>query len=357
LKNIYYLSILDSLSVVVRTGIFDGCSALFGPDNQDYQEGYNGTEYDDEIISSSTIINNYTENIAIVVLGFSNYTLIDLRITFNIYFFALEDFEFPELLNFTSVITYNSILRILDDGDDVNCEKEAVVNENKLKYKCAIDAKNSNIKNIAINKDINFDGNEVDLIISPLASEYINNLQSLPESYTNLLENANIFVLQKSKLNQNEKVFNISGIMEEDPKFEVNKNITLITNSSSQQDKKEINCRIVDTTLAKYTLNCRLNDNIKYDLNNSLSVVDDDILLVSFEDNSIITYDTNTSEYTNHRIFYKKSSGLSAGAIVAIILVPVIALALIISAFFFFKRKNNDKIMTDASASTIVLQN
>ena len=351
MKNVYYLSVLDSVSVVVRTGIFDGCSALFGPDNQDYQEGYNGTE------NSDTSTSTNTEDIAIVVLGFSNYTLIDLRITFNIYFFALEDFEFPELLNFTSVITYNSILRILDDGDDVNCEKEAVVNENKLKYKCAIDAKNSNIKNIAINKDINFDGNEVDLIISPLASEYINNLQNLPESYTNLLENANIFVLQKSKLNQNEKVFNISGIMEENPQFELNKNITLITNSSSQQNKKEINCRIVDTTLAKYTLNCRLDDNVKYDLNNSLGVVDDDILLVSFEDNSIITYDTNTSEYTNHRLFYKKSSGLSAGAIVAIILVPIIALALIISAFFFFKRKNNDKIMTEASASKIVLQN
>ena len=92
-------------------------------------------------------------------------------------------------------------------------------------------------------------------------------------------------------------------------------------------------------------------------MNNSLSVVDDDILLVRFEDNSIITYDTNTSEYTNHRLFYKKSSGLSAGAIVAIILVPIIALALIISAFLFFKRKNNDKIMTDPSASKIVLQN
>jgi hypothetical protein len=320
--------------------MFDGCTSLFGPDNSDYQESYNNTE-----------------NIAIVLLGFSNYTLIDLRITFNIYFFALVDYDFPQLLNFTSVITYNSILRLLENENEVNCEKQEVVNANKLKYKCAIDAKNSNIKNIVINKDINFDGKQIDLIISPLASEYMNNLESLPESYLNLLENANIFLLQKSKLNQNEKLFNITGIMEEDPHLEVNKNITLISNTDSGQGKNEINCRILDNTFERYTLNCRLDENIKYVLNNSLSIIDNDILLINFEENSIITYEANTSQYNNHRFYYKKNSGLNAGAIIAIILVPIIALALIIAAFTFFRRKTSDKIMSDGTTSGVTLKN
>ena len=238
LKNVYYLSRLDSVSVTNRIGMFDGCTSLFGPDNSDYQESYNNTE-----------------NIAIVLLGFSNYTLIDLRITFNIYFFALVDYDFPQLLNFTSVITYNSILRLLENENEVNCEKQEVVNANKLKYKCAIDAKNSNIKSIVLNNDINFEGMNSDLIISPLASEYMNNIGNLPNQYNNLFENADIYLLQKSTLNQNEKVFNITGLMEEDPNFEVNKNITLITKTDSEQDNNEINCRILDTTLEKYTLN------------------------------------------------------------------------------------------------------
>jgi hypothetical protein len=288
-------------------------------------------------------------------LGFSNYTLIDLKISFNIYFFASENYEFPQLLNFTSVITYNSILRILDDENIVNCEKQEVVNENKLKYKCGTDAKNFNIKGIALNKDINFEGNNVELIISPLASQYMNNLGDLPEQYNNLFENANIFLLEKSKLNQNEKVFNITGIMEEDPGFEVNKNITLIANTDSEGDNNEINCRIIDNTLEKYTLNCKLDDNTKYDLNNSLSVIDNDILLINFEENSIITYGTNSSQYNNHRLYYKKNSGLNAGAIVAIILVPIVALALIIAGFTFFRRKTDDIIMTDGTSRNVII--
>ena len=57
LNKIYYLSKLDSPSVNVRTGMFDGCSQLFGPDNPDYQSGYNNSnDSSDLIIFSSTII-------------------------------------------------------------------------------------------------------------------------------------------------------------------------------------------------------------------------------------------------------------------------------------------------------------
>ena len=142
LKNIYYLSKLDSPSVTVRTGIFDGCSQLFGPDNQDYQSGYNNSnDSTDIIIFSSTIINDYKENNAIILLGFNNYSLIDSKVNFNIYFFSFEYFEFPQLFNFTAIITYNSILRILDDVNNVNCQKQEIEIDDKFKYKCLIDTK------------------------------------------------------------------------------------------------------------------------------------------------------------------------------------------------------------------------
>ena len=338
LKNLYYLSVLDSSSVIVKTGMFDGCTQLFGPDNQDYQSGYNNSEVN-----------------TIVLLGFNMYSLINSRINFNIYFFSLEYFEFPQLLNFTSIITYNSILRILDDENNVNCQKQEIEEENQSKYKCIIDITKSDIKNILLKNDINFQSENIDLVISPLATEYMNNLQNLPKEYDNLFNGSNIFLLEKSILNQNGNLFNISGIMNDDPYFEVNKNITLIAYPENEQEKREINCIIFDNTSERYILNCRLDENIKYDLNNSISLIDKDILLITFENKSSIIYNnnnnnTNSSQY-HYRMYSKKNSGLNTGAIIAIILVPIIALALIISTMIFLKRKSNNKIVSDISSS------
>ena len=136
--------------------------------------------------------------------------------------------------------------------------------------------------------------------------------------------------------------------MDYDPQFEINKNITLIANLESEQGKNEINCIIFDNTLEKYTINCRLDNNAKYDLNNSLSINDNNIILVIFDEKSNIIDNTNTS-HNNYRIYSKKSSGLNTGAIIAIVLVPIIALALIISIIIFLKRKNNNKIISKDS--------
>ena len=353
LKNLYYLSKLDSPSVINRIGMFDGCVQLFGPDNQDYQSGYNNSnDSTDIIIFSSTIINNYNEDIEIILLGFDNYSLIDSKVNFNIYFLPLEYFEFPQLFNFTAIIVYNSILRILDIENNVNCQKQEIGKENQFKYKCIIDTKNSDIKNIVLNNDINFESKKLNLIISPLASEYMNNLQNLPNKYNNLFNEANMFLLQKSMINQDGRLFNISGIMENDPHFEINKNITLIAKPESEQEKKEINCNIIDNTLERYTINCKLDNNMKYDLNYSLSINDNNIILVIFDDKSSIINNTNTSQYS-YRVYSKKSSGLSTGAIIAIILVPIIALAFIISIIIFFKRKNSNKIISNNFSSNV----
>ena len=356
LKNVYYLSKLDSPSVINRIGMFDGCIQLFGEENPDYQSGYNNSNGStDIIIFSSTTINDYKEDIEIILLGFNNYSLIDSRISFNIYFFSFEYYDFPQLLNFTATITYNSILRLLDNDNNVNCQKQEIGKDDQFKYKCIITPKNSDIKNIELNNDINFKSNKINLIISPLASQYKNNLQNLPTTYNDLFDEANMFLLQKSILNQNGRLFNISGVMNDDPHFEINRNITLIANPESEQAEKEINCSITDNTLERYTLSCRLDNNIKYELNNSLSINDNNIILVIFDDGSSIISNTNTSQ-NNYRIYSKKSSGLNTGAIVAIIIVPIIALAFIIFIILFLKRKNENKIMSNDFSSNVQIK-
>ena len=291
-------------------------------------------------------------------MGFNTYTFEDSKINFNIYFFSFDYFDFPQVLNFTATITYNAILRILDDKNSVNCQKEEIGKDNEIKYQCLIETRNSGIKNIQLNNDINLENKNknLNLIISPLASEYMNNLQNLPNTYNNLFDDANIFLLQKSVLVQNGRSFNISGKMNENPNFEKNKKIELIANPESQQEKKEINCSIIDNNLERYTINCKVDNNIKYNLNNSLSINDKNILLIVFGDESSIVNNTDNMNNYNYRIYSKKSSGLNTGGIIAIILVPVIALALIIFIIIFLKRKNshkNNNISSNESSGNI----
>ena len=109
----------------------------------------------------------------------------------------------------------------------------------------------------------------------------------------------------------------------------------------SDDGEKEINCNIASTNLDNYILACGLNNNIKYELNNSLSIVDSNILLVNFDDGNSTVQNTIVAENNNRKFYYNKSSGLSSGALVAIILVPIFALGSLLAVFFCFKINNN----------------
>ena len=348
LKNIFYLSNLESIYdlEIDRTNMFYGCKTLFPDGETDYGSSNNGTGtsevVSETIINNETIIDNDNDNITIVMLGFNMYRKIGSIIIFNIYFFSFESFEFPDKISFTANITYSSLLRILDDNNQVNCEKLEINGQTKKsKYNCTIDSQNGNIDNIALNQDIKFGSQNLNLVISPLALEYINKLQNLPNNYDNIFDNSTIYILEKSKLSQKEKRFNISGEMNENPNFSINKDLVLMAKPESDDEEREINCNIASTNLDNYILACDLNNNIKYELNNSLSIVDSDILLVNFDDGNSKVQNTIVEKYNSSKFYYNKSSsGLSNGALVAIILVPIFALGSLLAVFFCIKRKN-----------------
>ena len=345
LKNLYYISVLDSPSVIDRIGMYDGCDSLFSPDNPDFRGNYDG----------SSLPNG------IVLLGFNSYKLIsnNNKITFNIYFYSYEYFEFPQLLYLSAYIIYNSQLRLLQNENNVECIKGEETLNYIEKYECGVNIENSDIKNIGLNDSIDF-GTENNLIISPLASEHINNLQNLEniDLYDDLFDNADIFILYNSKLEQNGKLLNVTGEMKDDPQLPIGKNITLLVKSEEEQTKHEINCNVSDNDTSKYTLICNIiNNTITYDLNNSMSIMDNDIIMIYFEDgnsttNKPVTDKSNT--YKLNRKYYSKSnSGISSGAIVAIILCPILALALV-SAIIFYSKKNNNKRPTMENQSSLV---
>ena len=276
-------------------------------------------------------------------MGFNKYNLISdtKKINFNIFFYSYEYFVFPEILNLSASIIYNSQLRLLQNEKNVECVKGEETSNGIEKYGCEIDIENTDIKAINLDENIDF-GTETNLVISPLASEYISNLQNIQniDSYDDLFNNGTIFILENPNLVQNGRKFNISGEINDDPQLPIGKKITLLV--KKEQTKDEINCNIADNETTKYTLNCQIvNNTINYDLKNSMSAIDNGILMINFEDDNSIINKTDIDKSTR-RYYSKSSSGISSGAIVAIILCSILALASVFAIIYCLK-KNNTK--------------
>jgi len=128
LKNVYYLSKLDSPSIVDRIGMFDGCISLFGPDNPDYQSGLN----ESDMISDNVIM---PQNINVLMLGINKLIIANSNVSFIIYFLSFDDYNLPQTLNLSVEIMYYSVLRFLDNKN-VKCQKEDLIGDVKYKYSC-----------------------------------------------------------------------------------------------------------------------------------------------------------------------------------------------------------------------------
>ena len=341
LKNLYHLSVVNPSPSIDIYGMFDGCYSLFPLGSPDYGESYNGT-----ISDNGTITNK------IVLLGFNKYNLISdtKKINFNIFLYSYEYFDYPENLYLSASIIYNSQLRLLQNENSIECLKGEETSNGIEQYGCEIDIENTDIKAINLDETIDF-GTETNLVISPLASDYINNLQNLQNinSYDDLFNNGTIFILENPNLVQNERRFNISGKMNDDPQLPIGKKITLLV--KKEQTKDEIDCNVEDNDITKYTLNCQVvNNTISYDLKNSMSVMDNGILLINFEDGNSIINKTDIN-YSTRRYHSKSNSGISSGAIVAIILCSILAFASVIAIIYCLKKNNIKRSAYNESTS------
>ena len=99
-------------------------------------------------------------------------------------------------LKFPINIQYNSLLRHLETKD-INCTLQESDSKIKLQYKCEAEADNSNIKQISIEPNFYFEGQDVNLAgITSLADEYMNKIKSVDE--LNYLNNSMIYILDHS---------------------------------------------------------------------------------------------------------------------------------------------------------------
>ena len=174
----------------------------------------------------------------------------------------------------------------------------------------------------------------------------MNDLQNIPEIFDALID-SNLYILEHSKIEASKSLyFNISGIIEENPKIQKT-NIKLIVSIESENEDllSEINCTIIDIINNNYKFNCQRKKGEKFDLDNSLFITNDDIILINFDNttNTNTTINYEDSETTSNRIYLsKKKEGLSTGTIVAIALVLAFAIVSFIVAMIYLRKDKPD---------------
>ena len=107
----------------------------------------------------------------------------------------------------------------------------------------------------------------------------------------------------------------------------------------------EINCTIIDIINNNYKFNCQRKKGEKFDLDNSLFITNDNIILINFDNssNTTTTINDDDSETTYNKIYFSKNKGeLSAGAIVAIALALIFVIASFIVAMIYLRKDKPD---------------
>ena len=280
----------------------------------------------------------------VVLLGFSDYEQSSTFFSFFIYFVALENAITSNRLTFPINVQYNTALRNLETKNSVCTLQNSNLN-GKLQYKCEVQSDNSNIKQIIIEPNFNFEGQNVNLAgTTPLAEQYKDNIQKSSE--LNYLKDSTVNILDNSKYRkENSNSFTISGVMS-DPQPSFGKTDLIL---QLKEGNKEVNatCTITDIQDKNYVLSCNSDEEINQNnLESGYSKVGDNIILFIFNpQNANDTIDSTTLSSPNitdgRNVVYKNNSdGLSGGAIAGLV-VGIVAVIAIVAAIAIFLNKGS----------------
>jgi len=301
-----------------------------------------------EIIIPKTQTPTILEDATAVLLGFSQFKMQSLSFSFHIHFVGVKGFIFSPILIFYVEIISKRILRLLDTHE-AYCIKNDNNKEDDIKYAsytCNVQTQLSNIDQVKVASDFNFTTQNVKVVgISPIANAFINNIQNVGEEENDFSKTA-IYILDHSIVNKYDNfIFNISGVIEEKkPNFTF---IDFVLSIKILEDDEyiigEVNCKIIDIIDKNYTLNCKGQENTKYNLQSAISQIENDLLLVNFDNNTDSEIIFTSSSPNSIIIDNKKEGGISTGAIVGIVIGILAIIASIVIIVICIKRKKQDK--------------
>ena len=299
-------------------------------------------------------------NISLILKGFSHFRHLSNRITFYIYFENENKLFNSKGLKFPVTYERSRVLRMLETYNAI-CELDENSYKNILIYFCQIYAQITNLKSLKIesleefqffssNDAISF--KNIEIKYSPLGIFLANNIQYSKDEF-NVLRDASIYILEHSLINKDEKHlnFNISGIISnQKPNFaNVKINLLTFTNYKNETIQEYLNCSVIEIINNSYVLNCEGNKDCTYDLQNALSIINYELLMVNFDEGAINNVSFN-QESESHRLNLSKRNGLSAGTIVTIVLAIAAACAIVIVTFVCIRKKSHyGKIEADST--------
>ena len=295
-----------------------------------------------------------------ILLGCRLLTLKTDEFTFICYFHPKNSI-LSQIIGIPIEITYYTYLRRLENFI-ANCTLNETNRQTLTYYNCIAEIPTANINQIKL-REFNPENNIKLVGITPLAEMFFDNFLEADKKYGNLFSNKKfIYILNNSTIEKiKSKKIEINGNIDGDkPKiFVKNKDLILIVNTESESETEnkttELNCTVGDIKGDNYTLICNITENIKYDLQNSLSIIDSEILLINFDnnENNVVLNETEKLNFRNYR---KKSKGLSTGAIVSIILASIVVVASVIGFAYFGAEKK--KILSETnSLKSVTLNN
>jgi hypothetical protein len=305
-----------------------------------------------ENVVQNTEVINIPEEPGVTLVGLSHVNIMEKIVTFFIYFALGGLFSDSKGLKFPVELTTRRVLRVLQTQEAV-CE--LVDEEPKgglYAYSCKVEVTSGQIQSIKEVKIVNqfeFSGVNytVGASVSPIIEQYLDNIQEIGNKFDFLINSA-LYTLEDSKIYLGERqIFNISGIINgTKPKFEkVDLNLSVSVEYNNSTKEEQIECSIIDIIEDNYTLSCIGIKDTNFSLKNSMSVIEDEILIIKFGEgeNTTILYYIDTDETKTRyslKFFNSKSGGIGAGGIVAIILACLAAIAALIAAYYCMKKES-----------------
>ena len=296
------------------------------------------------MISKTTEISNFQKpNIGVIIIMvlFSGWKQVGNICSFYIHFTSITpNYIYSSILKVTTIFYYNRTLRRLEEKKGNSTLHQNGINSN-AKYLCEIQSDNSNIKSVEILPNLEFNSSDnITLYMTPIVKMFLNNIQNVKDQF-NYFSDSQIYILDHCIINRYQtKLLNISGEIQDPQPILKNMDIILMINLDSEiNSQAEINCTFTDIKLKNYSLNCRINEDMKGDFQTAISFIGDSILITYFDSyyESIIErvqikggikYNTN-----------KKNKGFT-GAIIAIVLVCLVCIGALIAISFFLRKKN-----------------
>ena len=234
----------------------------------------------------------FDEKTEIFILGFNYYHITDLVLSIDYYFVTISEnnnlnFKY---LNFSAKITYGDEMsgNISYQIKEVTCifENYTTIN-NKYKIPCFVKLDNTSFSKIGGVHEFKYEPDDFEVIgISPFVNLIHNN--TFIVDILNSFEQR-IYILEVPlyfKKSIKDKYLNISGVINGSTPNISYDNLKFYFNNENEEESVELlNCSLNNINKNNYTLFCENENQKNIDLQNSVSLINDnnDILLIKFE--------------------------------------------------------------------------